>query len=103
MQTFLVERTIPPAFLHEDPAVLAMHARWATDAYRAVGAFWHGGVITEAAMWSLVSAEAEDDLGRYARSLGIAPDEIVVRRVVRANGPYFAAPQGSVRQPGATR
>jgi hypothetical protein len=103
MQTFLVERTIPAAFRHEDPAVLAMHARWATDAYKAVGAFWHGGVITETGMCGLVSAEAEDDLARYARSLNIAPDQIAVRRVVRAIGPYFAAPQGSVRPPGAAR
>jgi hypothetical protein len=103
MQTFLVERTVPAAFRHEDPDTLALHARWATDAYKVVGAFWHGGVVTDAAMWSLVSAESEADLARYAHALNIAAGEIAVRRVVRAIGPYFAAPQGSVRPSGAAR
>ena len=103
MQTFLVERTIPPAFQYEDPEVVALHARWAVDAYKAVGAFWLGGVVTETRMWSLAAAEAEDDLRRYADALGLAPREIKVRRVVRAIGPYFAAPRGSVRPLGAAR
>lgn len=92
MKTFLVERTIPPAFNHQDPAAVALHARWATDAYKAVGAFWLGGVITSERMYSLVTAEQEDDLARYADSLGIGPAEIVVRRVIRPLGPFFAQP-----------
>jgi hypothetical protein len=103
MQTFLVERAIPPAFHVEDPAEVAMHARWAVDAYRAVGAFWIGGVVTEDRMWSLVTAEAADDLARYCKSLGIADKDVVVRRVVRPIGPFFAAPRGSVRPMRAPR
>ncbi|HEX2816913.1 MAG TPA: hypothetical protein VHN39_10980 [Phenylobacterium sp.] len=103
MNTFLVERTIPAAFHAEDPEQVALHARWAVDAYRDVGAFWIGGVITEDRMWSLVTAEAADDLTRYRQSLGIADQDMTVRRVVRPIGPYFAAPRGSVRPIGAAR
>jgi hypothetical protein len=103
MQTFLVERTIPATFDVKDPAQVAMHSRWAVDAYRAVGAFWIGAVVTEDRMWGLVTAEAAEDLVRYGRSLGIADADITVRRVVRALGPYFAAPQGPVRPIGAPR
>jgi hypothetical protein len=103
MQTFLVERRIPPTFHVDDAAQVAMHARWAVDAYRAVGALWIGGVVTEDRMWSLVTAEGADDLARYRQSLGIADADMTVRRIVRPLGPYFAAPQGSVRPPGGLR
>jgi hypothetical protein len=94
MLTYLIERKIPPAFRHEDPATLALHARWAADAYKAVGAFWLGGVITDSGMFSLVSAEQEADLVQYGRSLGIPDADIVLRRVIRPLGPFSAQPRG---------
>jgi hypothetical protein len=90
METYLVERTVPPTFRFEDPATLALHARWATDAYRKVGAFWLGGVITDSGMFSLVAVEQADDLVRYAGSLGIAEQDFTLRRVLRQIGPSFA-------------
>ena len=90
MQTYLVERTVPPAFRFEDPDVLARHARRAADAYRRVGAFWLGGVITDDGMFSLAAVEQRDELVRYARSLGIAEQDLTLRRVLRQIGPSFA-------------
>lgn len=97
MLTFMTERPIPPRFDVADPENVALHARWAVDAYRQVGAFWLGGVVTEDAMFSLVCAEGAEDLQTYRRSLGIAEEDMRVRRVVRPLGPYFALPQGDVR------
>ena len=97
MKTFLLERTIPPQFDAADPGQVALHARWAVDAYREVGAFWLGGVVTEDAMFSLVTAEEEADLQRYCRSLGIADADVTLRRVVRPLGPFFALPRGDAR------
>lgn len=97
MQTFLVERTIPQRFDVTDPDQVALHARWAVDAYRAVGAFWLGGVVTEDRMFSLVTAEEEADLRRYATSLGIADVDVTLRRVVRPLGPYFAMSRDDAR------
>lgn len=97
MKTFLVERTIPPRFDVGDPDQVALHARWAVDAYREVGAFWLGGVVTDDRMYSLVTAEVETDLQRYCRSLGIAEGDVVLRRVVRPLGPFFAMPRGDAR------
>ncbi len=94
MLTYLVERKIPAAFRHEDPATLALHARWATDAYRAVGAFWLGGVITDNGMFSLVAAEQEEDLLQYGRSLNFPDGDMVLRRVIRPIGPFSAQPRG---------
>ena len=90
MLTFLVERKIPPAFRYEDPANVALHARWAVDTYKQVGAFWLGGVITDNGMFSLVTAEREDAVHEYGRRLGFPPGDMVLRRVIRANGPFFA-------------
>jgi hypothetical protein len=91
MKTFLIERTIPPAFRYEDPAVLAEHCRWAVDAYLAVGAMWLGGVITGEGMVGLVCAESEDVLRRYWKSLGITEDQVKLRTVVGTVGPFHAA------------
>lgn len=93
MLTYLVERAIPPAFRTDDPENVALHARWAVDAYRKVGAFWLGGVVTDNGMFSLVTVEREEDLRQYARSLAIEDKEMVLRRVIRPLGPYSARPQ----------
>ena len=97
MQTFLVERTIPPRFHVSNPDQVALHARWAVDAYRGLGAFWLGGVVTEDRMFSLVTAEAEDDLRRYSASLGIADADVTLRLVVRPLGPFFAMSRDDAR------
>jgi hypothetical protein len=90
MQTFLIERKIPARFDVADPDQVALHGRWAVDAYQAVGAMWLGGVVTEDRMFSLITAEAADDLHRYRQALGIADQDMVLRRVVRPLGPFFA-------------
>ena len=94
MQTFLVQRKIPPDFTYEDPAVVAQHARWAVDAYRRVGAFWLGGVVTDDGMFSLVTAEQEADLHEYGRLLRIPEGDMVLRRVIRPLGPFLAEARG---------
>ena len=93
MQTFLIERTVPEGFRFEDPATAALHSRWATDAYHAVGAMWFGGVVTDRGMFGLAAAESAEDLERYRTSLGIAAEDMQVRRVLRALGPFLAAPR----------
>ena len=93
MQTFLIERTIPAAFKPDDPEVVATHCRWATDGYHAIGAHWLGGVVTPDAMWSLVAAEQADDMRRYWAALAIPEADARMRPVVRAIGPFFAAPR----------
>lgn len=99
MLTFLVERTIPPAFRHWEPETVALHARWAVDAYRKVGAFWLGGVVTDNGMFSLVTVEREENLHEYGRSLAIAPEDMTLRRVIRPLGPWYAMDQSSARPP----
>ena len=90
MQTFLIQRQVPAAFDHDDPAVWAQHCRWATDAYRQVGAFWIGGVVTDDGMFSLVTAEQEADVHEYGRILGFPESDMTLRRVIRPVGPFFA-------------
>jgi hypothetical protein len=99
MITFLVERAIPPAFDTADPENVALHARWAVEAYRKVGAFWLGGVVTDKGMFSLVTVEKEEDLHAYGRSLGFDPEQMVLRRVIRPLGPWYAMDQSSARPP----
>ncbi len=93
METFLVERVVPPTFAFDDPRELARHCRLAASAYHQIGAFWLGGVITDDGMYSLVSAESEADLRTYWRSIGVADDEIRVRKVLKPLGPFLAAPR----------
>jgi hypothetical protein len=90
MPSFLIERTLPPQFDVADPDQVALHARWALDAYGEVRATWLGGVVTEDAMFSLVVAEDAADLQRYRRSLGIDDQDMRVRRIVRPIGPFLA-------------
>lgn len=93
MMTFLTQRTTPPNFRFEDSAEVALHCRWAVDAYRKVGAFWLGGVVTDEGMFGLVTAERAEDLRRYQQSLSIADQDFTLRRVLQPLGPYFAAPR----------
>jgi hypothetical protein len=93
MLTFMVERKIPAAFRYEDPDNVALHARWAVDTYKQVGAFWIGGVITDNGMFSLVTVEQEADIHEYGRVLGFPKDDMVLRRVLRPVGPFFAQPR----------
>jgi hypothetical protein len=90
MQTFLLERAVPPMFRFEDPAEIARHSRWALDGYQAMGAAWYGGVVTDAGMFSLVSAGSADDLRRYWRSLGVAEGDARLRAVLGVVGPFAA-------------
>jgi hypothetical protein len=92
MLTFFVERKIPAAFRTDDPDNVALHARWAVDTYKKVGAFWIGGVVTDNGMFSVVTAEQEADLHEYGRILGFPEGDMVLRRVIRPLGPYFANP-----------
>ena len=93
MNTFLIERAVPAAFRYEEAAEVARHCRWASDAYRSVGAMWLGGVVTDQGMFGLATAESEADLERYRSALGIAESDMTVRRVLRALGPFLAAPR----------
>ena len=91
MPTYLVERVIPPAFDIGDPAAVALHSRWAADAYRAVGIAWFGGVATDKGkMYSLVVADGVDDIARYCASLGIAEADFKISEVTATMGPHVA-------------
>lgn len=90
MQTFMIERAIPPLLDTKNADHAALHSRWATDAYQAVGAHWYGAVIAGGRMYGLVAAEDENALRRYCDLIGVAPDEIIVRRVETFLGPAVA-------------
>ncbi len=92
MPTFVVERTIPALMRVADRDNIALHCRWAKDAYHQVGASWLGGVITEDRMFSLVVAEQAEDLRAFARGLRIADQDITLRQVVQPLGPFLALP-----------
>jgi len=91
MSTFVLERVIPPAFDISSPDQLALHSRWATDAYQASGIVWLGGVATDKGnMYSLIVADSVDDVHRYCALLGLKESEFKVSEV-RANlGPRVA-------------
>ena len=90
MQTFILERSIPPRFDPSNADQVALHARWALDAYREAGAVWLGGVVTEDRMFSLVTAEHAADIEGYWRSLGIADSDAKLHKAVRPLGPFLA-------------
>jgi hypothetical protein len=90
MQTFLIERTVPSQFDPGDADQAALHSRWATDAYREVGAFWYGAVVAGDKMFALVAAEDASVIERYCEILGIDAASIVVRPVDRFLGPTVA-------------
>ena len=91
MPTYFVERVIPPAFDVHSPDQIALHTRWATDAYQAAGITWLGGVATDAGtMYSLVVADSDSDIERYCASIGVAKGDFKVRKVIAALGPFAA-------------
>jgi hypothetical protein len=90
MQVFLIERVIPPAFDTANPDQVALHSRWATDAYQAVGIVWYGGVVAGGRMYSMVAADDAGVIERYRESLHIAPEDMIVRKVDTFIGPAAA-------------
>lgn len=92
MKTFLVERVIPARLNTESAEDVALHCRWAVDAYRQVGAVWLGGVVTHDRLLSLVVAEQQHDIERYCELLGISPEHVRIEAVIRPLGPFLAAP-----------
>jgi hypothetical protein len=90
MQIFLVERAIPPAFDTSNPDQVALHSRWATDAYLAAGIVWYGGVVAGGRMYSMVAADDEAVIERYRDSLHIAPQDMAIRKVDTFVGPAAA-------------
>ena len=98
MPTYLVERVIPPAFDIADPDVVALHSRWAADAYQAAGIAWLGGVATDKGnMFSLVVADSTEDIARYCASLGIAESDYKVSEVKATMGPAVAMARSDSR------
>ncbi len=98
MPTFVLERVIPPAFNIADPEIVALHSRWAADAYQAAGIAWLGGVATDKGnMYSLVVADSAEDIARYCASLGIAESEFKVSEVKTAMGPHMAMARSDPR------
>jgi len=96
--TYLVERVIPPAFDIEDPAAVALHSRWAADAYQAAGIVWLGGVATDRGnMFSVVVANGVEDITRYCAALGIAEVEFKVSEVRAMLGPHVAMARTDAR------
>jgi hypothetical protein len=89
--TFVLERVIPPAFDITDPGVVALHSRWAADAYQAAAIVWLGGVATDKGnMYSLVVADSVDDVHRYCAVLGLKESEFKVSEVLASLGPQVA-------------
>jgi hypothetical protein len=89
--TFVLERVIPPALDIADPDNVALHSRWAADAYHAAGIAWLGGVATDKGnMYSLVVADSAEDIARYCASLGIAESEFKVSEAKATLGPQAA-------------
>ena len=98
MPTYVLERVIPPAFDVTNPDQVALHSRWATDAYHAAGIVWLGGVATDKGnMYSLVVADSSDDIRRYCASLGIAESEYKVSEVRTMMGSHMAMSRDDAR------
>ena len=98
MPTFVLERVIPATFDIADPDVVALHSRWAADAYQAAGIAWLGGVATDrGSMYSLVVADSIADIERYCRSLGVADSEFKVSEVKAMIGPHIAMARSDPR------
>jgi hypothetical protein len=90
MPTFILERATPTGFDVTDADQIALHSRWATDAYAAVGIAWLGGVATDGHMYSLVVAESDEALRAYCRGLGVPEGDYWIHRVLNPLGPAVA-------------
>jgi hypothetical protein len=91
MPTFVLERVIPPAFDISNPDQVALHSRWATDAYQAASIVWLGGAATDKGnMYSLVVADDVDAIKRYCALLGIQEADYKVSEVRTLVGPQMA-------------
>ena len=98
MPTFLLERIIPPALNIADPDNVALHSRWAADAYHAAGIVWLGGVATDQGrMYSLVVADSAQDVKRYCAALHIAEADYALAEVVTPLGPQVAMARSDPR------
>jgi hypothetical protein len=96
--TYLLERVVPRALDVRDPDQIALHTRWAADAYQAAGITWLGGVATDkGTMYGLIVAESDSDIDRYCASIGVGKDEFKVRKVIAALGPFTAMPKNDPR------
>lgn len=66
MATFLLERVTPSALDLRNPDALALHSRWALDAYRTVGITWLGAVATDSGrMVGLIVGDDADQVHDY--------------------------------------
>ena len=90
MPTFILERVVPAGFDASDEEQVALHSRWAADAYAATGIVWLGGVATERTMYSLIVSDSARLVHRYCTYLGLGPDDYIVRPVVGVLGPFVA-------------
>jgi len=90
MPTFVLERAVPKGFDIADPDQVALHSRWASDAYRAAGIAWMGGVTTPAKMYSLIVADSVADVERYLKILGVPEGDFAFAEVISALGPQMA-------------
>jgi hypothetical protein len=98
MPIFVLERVTPPTFDVGDPNQVALHSRWAADAYAAAGIVWLGGVaVHDGRMYSLIVAESVDDVERYCRSIGIERSAFKVSEVIATLGPHSALSRNDPR------
>lgn len=98
MPTFVLERIIPLALVVDDPDIVALHSRWATDAYQVAGIVWLGGVATDKGnMYSLVAADDVGAIHRYRASLGVKESEYKLSEVKASLGPHVAMAPGDPR------
>jgi hypothetical protein len=90
MPTFVLERIVPPGFDVTDPGQVALHSRWAADAYRDANIVWLGGVATKGKMYSVLVADDRGDVERYLGALGVEAGEFALEQVVSTLGPQVA-------------
>ena len=90
MPTFILERVVPAGFDPSDNEQVAMHSRWAADAYAATGIVWLGGVAAERTMYSLIVSDTEKRVRRYCTLIGLAPEDYTIRPVIGVLGPFVA-------------
>jgi hypothetical protein len=98
MPTFLLERVTPPAFDVRNPDQVALHSRWALEAYQAAGLSWLGAVATDGGkMLGLVVADDAAQIHGYCKSLGIAEADYKLSEVIASIGPHMAMSKSDPR------